>query len=77
MTPLHHFGEALRNLLGTVPIAAARILFVLVLVVLLVWVLRLPASETSPEGGARRWDENLKFGAGLALGIQIIIYVIL
>jgi len=41
------------------------------------WVLSLPAERTEPEGGARRWDENLKWSAGLALGIQILVYSLL
>lgn len=77
MTPLHHFGEALRNLLGHIPISIVRMLFVLVPIVVLLWVLRLPSSETAPADGARRWDENLKLGAGLALGLQVLIYSIL
>ena len=38
-----------------------------------IWVLRLSASKTCPPGGAKRWDENLKFGAVLAVVIQIAI----
>lgn len=77
MTPLHHFGEAVRNLMLLVPLPVVRGLFLLSLLVLLVWVLRLPAAATTPVGGARRWDENLKFGAALALLLQIVIYAIL
>ena len=74
MTPLHDFGDFLRQALQTVPLLAVRILFVASLVALLVWVLRLPPSATTPPGGAKRWDENLKLGAALALIIQILIY---
>lgn len=77
MTPLHHFGEFVRNLLLQVPLSAVRVLFVGTLVALLVWVLTLPASETTPPGGATRWDENLKYGAALALILQIVIYTCL
>lgn len=74
MTPLHHFGEALRQLLQAVPLSLVRCLFVGTLVIVLLWVMRLPRSETTPLQGATRWDENLKLGAGLALVIQILIY---
>lgn len=77
MTPLHYFGEFLRQTLQTVPLLAVKILFVASLVALLVWVLRLPQSATTPPGGAKRWDENLKIGAAVALAIQILIYSLL
>jgi hypothetical protein len=75
MTPLHNFGESLRNILLQIPLPAVRVLFVATLIILLVWVMRLPASRTTPESGAKRWDENLKIGAGLALTLQIVIYI--
>ena len=77
MTPLHQFGEFLRNLMLTIPLPVVRGLFLLTLVVLLVWVLRLPAAAVTPPGGAKRWDENLKFGAAVAVLLQIAIYAIL
>lgn len=77
MTPLHQFGEFLRQTLQTVPLPAVKLLFVASLVALLVWVLRLPQSATTPPGGAKRWDENLKTGAAVALVIQIVIYALL
>ena len=77
MSPLHYFGEALRELLLTIPLSAVRGLFVLTLVAMFIWVLLLPRSMTTPLGGANRWDENLKIGAGAALLIQIVIYLML
>lgn len=77
MTPLHSLGQTVRQMLLTIPLPAVKLLFVGTLVALLVWVLRLPARQTQPEGGARRWDENLKIIAGLALLIQIVIYSLL
>ncbi len=77
MTPLHHFGEFLRDSLQAIPLISVRVLFVASLVALLIWVLRLPRSATTPPGGARRWDENLKIGASIALMIQILIYSLL
>ena len=77
MTPLHQFGDALRTAMLAVPLAAVRGLFLLTLVAVLIWVLRLPASATTPDGGAKRWDENLKVGAAVALLLQITIYTIM
>lgn len=74
MTPLHYFGEWLREALHLIPLDWIRALFVASLVGILIWVLRLPSSATSPPGGAKRWDENLKTGAAFALILQIIIY---
>jgi hypothetical protein len=74
MTPLHWIGEWFRQLLGGVPLGAVRILFVGTLVILLIWVLRLSREATTPPGGAKRWDENLKWGAAIAILIQIVIY---
>lgn len=76
MTPLHYIGNAIRDLLLSIPMGAVRILFVGTLVSLLIWVLRLPRERTTPKGGAKRWDENLKLGATLAIAIQIVIYLI-
>lgn len=74
MTPLHHFGDLVRDAMLAIPLSWVRGLFLSTLIAVLVWVLLLPRSETTPAGGAKRWDENLKYGAALALGIQIIIY---
>ena len=77
MTPLHYFGDYLRELLLLIPLSGARVLFVGSLIALWIWILLLPKKETQPEAGARRWDENLKLGASLALGVQVIIYLLL
>ncbi|QDT33435.1 hypothetical protein [Thalassoglobus polymorphus] len=74
MSPLHYIGQIVREALQMIPMWGVRLLFVGTLVALLIWVLRLPESETTPEGGAKRWDENLKLGASLALILQIIVY---
>jgi hypothetical protein len=74
MTVLHTIGDFFRNQLLAIPLPAVRVLFVGTLVALLLWVLLMPKTATTPPGGARRWDENLKYGAGLALVIQILVY---
>lgn len=74
MTILHEIGDGIRGVLLEVPLPVVRALFVISLLVVLIWVLRLPRSETTPEDGSGRWDENLKAVAGVALGIQILVY---
>ncbi|QDV26797.1 hypothetical protein [Aureliella helgolandensis] len=77
MTPLHSFGEFLRQTLMLVPLSWVRVLFVGSLILLLIWVLCLPKSVTTPPEGTQRWDANLKLSAALALVIQILIYAML
>ena len=74
MTPLHHIGEFFRNLTLAIPLGVVRLIFVALLVALLIWVLRLPKSETTPPGGSDKPTENLKLWAGLAISAQIVIY---
>jgi hypothetical protein len=73
MTPLHVIGEALRELLGSVPLGIVRVFFVAVPLAVLVWVVRLPDTETS-DGPVTGWSGNLKVWAAVALIIQILIY---
>jgi hypothetical protein len=75
MSLLHSWGDLLRELLMRVPLEAARVLFVLFNLALLLWVLRLPKSQTQPSGSRRpSLAENLKLWAALTLLIQILIY---
>ena len=76
MTPLHHIGEFCRNLLLQVPLPVVRGLFLLPLIALLIWVLRLPRAETTDPDRPLRLAENLKLWAALALLIQITIYAL-
>lgn len=77
MTPLHQLGGLIREGLLQVPLPAVRGLFLLTLAGVLVWVMLLPNAVTTPPGGAKRWDENLKYAAGCALALQILIYWLL
>ena len=77
MTPLHQVGQLLRDWLAAVPLPAVRMLFVGTLLVLMFWVLSLPRSATTPAGGKRGWDEDLRVAACLALLIQVLIYAFL
>lgn len=76
MTPLHHFGSFVRDLFAAIPLAAARGLFLATLVVVLVWVIRLP-KETARSSPASRWTEDLRVWAAVALAIQIAIYAMI
>lgn len=77
MELLYRLGDSLRDLMLQVPLGAVRVLFVGSLICLLVWVLRLSPTATQPPGGMRRWDENLKIPATVAIVFQVIIYLIL
>lgn len=77
MTPLHHIGEAIRNLALTIPLPMVRVLFVGLPVILLIWVLRLPREETTPPDNTGGWASNLKVWATLSLLFQIIVYACL
>jgi hypothetical protein len=74
-TLLHQIGNYLRSSLQAFPLDAARYLFLLLIAAVLILILRLPTSETTPvKTGPLRWDENLKIWATLALLIQLVIY---
>ena len=70
MTPLHSIGNAIREALLAIPLGVVRGLILLTLVALIVWVLRLPRSETKPTEDAA----DLRWGAVAALLIQLAIY---
>jgi len=74
MTPLHLIGDWLRHALLAIPLPTVRIIFLALPMVLLLWVLRLPATQTTPDKPTGRWGENLKVGASFALILQILIY---
>lgn len=74
MTIFHAIGDFFREVLLQIPLGIVRAAFLVLLLALWVWVLRLPRSETAPPNRTSRWDENLKFWASVALVIQILIY---
>lgn len=79
MTPLHQIGESLRTLMVAIPLPVVRAIFLLLLVALLIWVLCLPITSTTPAGEGRHprhWAENLKIWAALALLFQVVIYLV-
>ena len=74
MTPLHQFGQFVRQALATVPLPAVRALFITLLLAVLIWTLLLPREATTPDGDSSRPAENLKLWATLALLIQLAFY---
>jgi hypothetical protein len=73
MTILHSIGQFVRDALQAIPLGVVRGGIVLALALLLIWVLRLPRSETTaPEPGRAAID--LRWAAAFALLIQIAIY---
>jgi len=77
MTPLHHFGDLLRNVLLAVPLPVVRAVFLMLLVSLCIWVLYLPASAVTAPATPRGRGANLRVWALIALAIQIAIYSLL
>lgn len=74
MTIFHTIGDFFREALMSIPLGVVRVAFLVLLLGLWIWVLRLPRSETVPPNRKSRWDENLKVWASVALIIQILIY---
>ena len=77
MTPLHEFGQTLREVLQSIPLSAVRALFVGSLALVLVWMLRLPRHAVTPASESTHRGGNLKPVATTALVIQILIYLLL
>ena len=80
MSPLHQFGDLIRELLMKVPLVAVRGLFLLFIGALLIWVLTLPRTQTTPPGtqtGKVRLSDNLKLWAAVSLVLQFLIYSLL
>jgi hypothetical protein len=74
MTPLHQLGDLLRNGLAQLPLPVVRGLFLALPLLILIWVLTLPAEVTRPPDSKGGWFENLKVWAAAALVIQLVIY---
>jgi hypothetical protein len=74
MSPLHVVGTMLRDALATIPLGAVRVVFVAIPLLLMVWVLRLPAAQTTPGDGRTGWEVDLRVWAWLALGLQVVVY---
>jgi len=77
MSPLHQMGDAIREMLLGVPLGAARAIFLLLLLALLIWVLCLPRAQVIARGSNGKLSENLKIWAALSLIIQLLIYALL
>ena len=77
MSPLHHIGEFLRNLLLHIPLGVVRAMFLLLLAALLTWVLFLPREQVTSSDASLPKATNLKIWAAAALIIQLLIYTFL
>ena len=73
-TFLHWIGESIRQQLMLVPLWAARWLFIGLLLVMMGWVVQLPAASVTPPGRRFEWYEDLRIWAWLALMFQIVVY---
>ncbi len=77
MSPLRSVGDFIRELFLAVPLEVARLLFVLLPALLLIWVFCLPRTETTAAATSRHSCRNLKIWAILALALQVVIYAFL
>lgn len=73
-TFLHWIGESIRNQLISVPLWAARWMFIILLLGLMGWVVQLPSAQVTPPGRRCEWYEDLRIWAWLALMFQVIVY---
>ena len=74
MTVLHWIGETLREQLLRIPLSVARWFFIGLLLLLMGWIVQLPASEVTPPGRRSAWYEDLRVWAWVALVFQVIVY---
>jgi hypothetical protein len=73
---LIEIGEQLRSAFLQIPMWAARALFLGVFLALMVWVVQLPKSVTTPKSDSA-WHEDLRLWAWLALVLQLLAYAML
>ncbi len=76
MTVLHEIGDQLRGAFLQIPLWGARGLFLALLLGLMIWVVQLPKTATTPRAHSP-WHEDLRFWAWLALLLQLLAYGLL
>ncbi len=76
MTPLHRFGDLLRNSLLAVPLPLVRTVILTLLAGLCLWVLLLPQEAVARRDASGQRTANLRPWALLALAIQVVIYAL-
>lgn len=69
-------GDQLREVFLQIPLWIARGLFLGLLFALMVWVVQMPKSATTPKTDSP-WHEDLRVWAWLALVIQMFAYAML
>ena len=73
---LHGIGQHLRELFLQVPLSVARGLFLAVFFALMIWIVQMPRSATTPAAHSP-WHEDLRIWAWLALLFQLFVYAML
>jgi hypothetical protein len=73
---LHWIGEQLRAAFLLIPLWGAKALFLALFCGLMIWVVQLPRSTTTPRPNSP-WHEDLRVWGWLALLIQLIAYGLL
>ena len=74
MTVLHWIGDTIREQLLRIPLPVARWFFIGLLLLLMGWVVQLPASQVTPPERRSAWYEDLRVWAWVALVFQVIVY---
>jgi hypothetical protein len=73
---LYWIGEQLRTAFLQIPLWVAKGLFLGVFFALMIWIVQLPKSATTPQPNSA-WHEDLRIWAWLALLIQLFVYAML
>ncbi len=77
MTPLHELGQAIRDALQLIPMPVVRLLFLALPAAILIWLLRLPRTETvMPGADEKATGFDLRWPAAVALIVQLVIYAV-
>lgn len=78
MTPtfLHWIGDTLRLQLMRIPMWGVRWIFIGFFLILMGWIVQLPARQATPGGLRCEWYEDLRIWAWVALMFQIIVYAV-
>ncbi len=75
---LHAIGDAIRAWLLLIPLPLVRLAFALLPLALLIWVWLLPRDAVERPGESETRDraaQQLKWAATVALGLQVVVYL--
>jgi hypothetical protein len=76
VTFFHSVGDTLRRQFELIPLSVARGIFLAVFVILIFWIVQLPATQTTPSGRQSKWYQDLRIWAWLTLIFQVVIYAV-